>query len=399
MHTPRSRVIARLSGVTRGSDGRLTCERLRSRPRRSAGGEDPRRTRPAWAPSAWATWGCPLSVEFAAAGLPVTGFDLAAEKVDAVNAATSYIKDVPTERLAALVRAGRLRRQRGLRRLGRVRRGHHLRAHAAQQDQGPRPLHGRGGRASRSPRACGPGQLVVLESTTYPGTTEELILPLLAERGLKVGESLLPGLLARARGPGQRRASTRATRPRSSAASPPPARAWRRRSTRKAIETVDPRLLHARRRDGQAAGEHVPQREHRPGERGGAHVRPAGRRRVGGHRRRGHQAVRLHALLSRARAWAGTASPSTPSTSPGSSRPSTTAPASSSWPARSTPRCPSTSCERVADALNDREKSVKGSRVLVLGVAYKRDVDDVRESPALDILPLLREPGRPRQLQ
>jgi UDP-N-acetyl-D-glucosamine dehydrogenase len=48
---------------------------------------------------------------------------------------------------------------------------------------------------------------------------------------------------------------------------------------------------------------------------------------------------------------------------------------------------------RVADALNDRERSVKGSRILVLGVSYKRDVDDVRESPALDILRLLENRG------
>jgi UDP-N-acetyl-D-glucosamine dehydrogenase len=49
--------------------------------------------------------------------------------------------------------------------------------------------------------------------------------------------------------------------------------------------------------------------------------------------------------------------------------------------------------QRVADALNDREKSVKGSRILILGVAYKRDVDDVRESPALDIIKLLESRG------
>ena len=47
----------------------------------------------------------------------------------------------------------------------------------------------------------------------------------------------------------------------------------------------------------------------------------------------------------------------------------------------------------MADALNDREKSVKGSRILVLGVTYKRDVDDVRESPALDILRILESRG------
>ena len=50
-------------------------------------------------------------------------------------------------------------------------------------------------------------------------------------------------------------------------------------------------------------------------------------------------------------------------------------------------------CARVSQALNEREKAVKGSRVLVLGVAYKRDVDDVRESPALDVMRLLEEAG------
>jgi UDP-N-acetyl-D-glucosamine dehydrogenase len=48
---------------------------------------------------------------------------------------------------------------------------------------------------------------------------------------------------------------------------------------------------------------------------------------------------------------------------------------------------------KVQDALNEASKAVKGSRVLVLGVAYKRDVSDLRESPALDILHHLREMG------
>ncbi len=49
--------------------------------------------------------------------------------------------------------------------------------------------------------------------------------------------------------------------------------------------------------------------------------------------------------------------------------------------------------DRVQDALNDARKPIKGSRVLVLGVAYKKDIDDVRESPALDIIELLHEKG------
>jgi UDP-N-acetyl-D-glucosamine dehydrogenase len=49
--------------------------------------------------------------------------------------------------------------------------------------------------------------------------------------------------------------------------------------------------------------------------------------------------------------------------------------------------------QKVADALNEVRKAVRGSRVLVLGVAYKRDIDDVRESPALDVIRLLEERG------
>jgi UDP-N-acetyl-D-glucosamine dehydrogenase len=49
--------------------------------------------------------------------------------------------------------------------------------------------------------------------------------------------------------------------------------------------------------------------------------------------------------------------------------------------------------EKVAQALNERIKPVKGSRILVLGVAYKRDIDDMRESPALDVIRLLEESG------
>jgi UDP-N-acetyl-D-glucosamine dehydrogenase len=47
----------------------------------------------------------------------------------------------------------------------------------------------------------------------------------------------------------------------------------------------------------------------------------------------------------------------------------------------------------VSDCLNDEKKAVNGSRILILGVAYKGDVDDVRESPALDVLQLLVERG------
>jgi UDP-N-acetyl-D-glucosamine dehydrogenase len=49
--------------------------------------------------------------------------------------------------------------------------------------------------------------------------------------------------------------------------------------------------------------------------------------------------------------------------------------------------------DKVTDALNDAAKAVRGSRIVVLGVAYKRNVNDVRESPALDVIELLRQKG------
>src|SRR5690606_33518043 len=48
---------------------------------------------------------------------------------------------------------------------------------------------------------------------------------------------------------------------------------------------------------------------------------------------------------------------------------------------------------KIADALNDRQKSLKGSRILALGIAYKRDVDDMRESPSVLVMEILRDRG------
>ena len=97
--------------------------------------------------------------------------------------------------------------------------------------------------------------------------------------------------------------------------------------------------FHAGGRDGQAAGKHLPHDQHRAGQRDRPDVRPHGHQRVGSDRRRGHQAVRLHAVLSRAPGWAATAFRSIRSIFPG--RPSRRASrrASSNWRATSTARC------------------------------------------------------------
>jgi UDP-N-acetyl-D-glucosamine dehydrogenase len=131
--------------------------------------------------------GLPLGVEFARAGFRVTGIDVTASKVARVNAGDSYVLDVPSETLAPLVSAGKLEATCDF-------------SVVKQLDTidicVPTPL-----RKSKDPdmsyidAACRkvaeyihPGMLIVLESTTYPGTTDEFVLPMLEKTGLRVGE-------------------------------------------------------------------------------------------------------------------------------------------------------------------------------------------------------------------
>ena len=131
--------------------------------------------------------GLPLAIEFAKAGFCVTGIDLDSEKIAALNCGESHIPDVPSSMVTNLVTAG------------------HYRA-ATEMDVlaecdvviicVPTPL-----RKAKDPdisfvlsaatevnRRLRPGQLIILESTTYPGTTEEMLLPMFSEGGLKIGQ-------------------------------------------------------------------------------------------------------------------------------------------------------------------------------------------------------------------
>jgi UDP-N-acetyl-D-glucosamine dehydrogenase len=131
--------------------------------------------------------GLPLAVEFAKAGFFVTGIDVLQHKVDAINRGESYIQDIPTEVLRPLVESGHIKATSDF-------------AAVADLDTiniaVPTPL-----RKTKDPdmtfidSACTEigrhfkaGKLVILESTTYPGTTEEVVLPMLAQDGLRVGE-------------------------------------------------------------------------------------------------------------------------------------------------------------------------------------------------------------------
>ena len=130
--------------------------------------------------------GLPLAVAFAGAGFRVLGFDIRQHNVDSVNRGESYIADVSNESLAAAVTAGRLEATTDQGRLGEA---------DAICICVPTPL-----TATKDPdlsyviseseeiaKRLRPGQLVVLESTTYPGTTRGIILPRLESSGLRCG--------------------------------------------------------------------------------------------------------------------------------------------------------------------------------------------------------------------
>src|SRR5579872_3027372 len=131
--------------------------------------------------------GLPLAVEFAKAGFDVTGIDLSDSKVGRINAGESYVGDITSAALGALVKSGKLKATTDF---------------SAIRDLDtidicvPTPL-----RKTKDPdmsyivSACQEiakyfraGMLVILESTTYPGTTDELVLPMLEQGGLKVGQ-------------------------------------------------------------------------------------------------------------------------------------------------------------------------------------------------------------------
>ena len=132
--------------------------------------------------------GLPLMMEFARAGFAVTGFDTDEKKIDALNSGRSYITYIPSEDVARLRAAKKLSATGDLRALSQV---------DAVIICVPTPLTERKEpdlryveQTSRTiSRHLQKGQLIVLESTTYPGTTDELVLPILEESGLKVGQS------------------------------------------------------------------------------------------------------------------------------------------------------------------------------------------------------------------
>jgi len=130
--------------------------------------------------------GLPLATAFARAGFRTTGVEISQPKVDSITAGRSYIPDVPDDDLAPHVQAGRLTATSDYDALRQVDAMFICVPTPYDAQRAPDLSYIRAASESIRPRLR-PGQLVVLQSTTYPGTTEEVVQPILEQSGLKAG--------------------------------------------------------------------------------------------------------------------------------------------------------------------------------------------------------------------
>ena len=334
--------------------------------------------------------GLPLAVEFAAAGFEVWGIDLQAGKVDAINRGESYIPDVETKRLNGLVKEGRLRATTDysmLKELDTV------------SICVPTPL-----RKTKDPdvsfivdsveeiaKYLHPQQLVILESTTYPGTTEELILPKLQSTGLEVGKDFFLAFSPERVDPGNAVHTTK--------------------NIPKVVGGVTPQCTEMAAAFYQSCLSHVvPVSSTRVAEMVKLLENTFRSVNIG---LVNEMALMCHKLgvdvwevIDAAASKPFGFMPFYPGPGLGGHC-IPIDPFYLSWKAKQTgfearfielagqvnSSMPYHIVTIVTEVLNDREKSLRGSNILVLGVAYKRDVDDVRESPAIDIIEMLLAKG------
>jgi len=334
--------------------------------------------------------GLPLAVEFAQAGFRVVGIDVDERKVRSVNGGVSHIEDVSTDTLKPLVRDGLIRAQADYKGCGKL---------DAILIAVPTPL-----RKTKDPDisyivasldAIAPqvraGQLIILESTTYPGTTDEVMRPVLEAGGLKVGRDIFLAFSPERVDPGNKLYQTKNT-PKVVGGTTPLCTRAAALLYGQAIEHVHPvsstqsaemiKLLENTFRavniglvneialmceklgldvweviDGAATKPFGFMRFY-PGPGIGGHCIPLDPHYLAWKLRTLNYSARFIELASEING-----------------------------------HMPEVVVRRASAMLNDAKKSVKGSKIFVLGVAYKKDTGDVRESPALDVIRLLQEEG------
>ena len=334
--------------------------------------------------------GLPLLAEFAGSGFQATGFEVDENKAAQINAGESYIGDVNSSIIRDHVASKRLRATTNF---------DHLKDCDAVIICVPTPL-----RKTKEPdvsyilaaaeeikQRLHQGQLIILESTTYPGTTDEVLLPMFEETGLKLDSDFLLAFSPERVDPGNPEFQTHNIPKVVGGVTPDSTEAAahlysqivkdvhavssaRVAETAKLLENTFravnigmanemARLCYALNIDTwevirAAATKPFGFMPFYPGPGIGGHCIPLDPHYLS-------WKARQHGFDSR---FIGLAE-------------------------EVNSRMPEHVVQLVADGLNDESKSMKGSRILLLGVAYKKDIDDVRESPALSIIDRLRARG------
>ena len=241
--------------------------------------------------------GLPLAVAFCEAGHDVIGVDVDPRKVGALKARGELHRGrARTSRFAAI--SERLSPTRRFAELSRCDAVIVARTHAADEEPRAGPQRAPGGHAARSRPCSSAASSIVVESTTYPGTTREQVVPLLEESGLDGRRRVQRGLLAgadrsrahrlhHAKHPEGGRRATAVCQERAVAL------------YEQVCDHVVPGLDTRGRRAHEAARERLPLGEHRARERARDALRPHGDRHLGGRERGFDQALRLHALRAR----------------------------------------------------------------------------------------------------
>ena len=334
--------------------------------------------------------GLPLAVEFAKAGFSVTGIDVQESKVAKLNAGESYVQDVPNEALRPLVESQKF---------------HATTDFTVVADLDtiniavPTPL-----RKTKDPdmsfivSACqeiakcfGPGKLVILESTTYPGTTDELVLPMLERPGLQVGEQFFLCFSPERVDPGNPQFQT-ANIPKVVGGITPACTRLGALFYSRALEKVVPV-------SSTRVAEMVKLLENtfRMINIGLANEIALMCDRMG---------INVWEVIEAAATKPFGFMPFYPGPGLGGHC-IPIDPFYLSWKTKQAGiearfielagyingQMPHFVVDKIQNALNDQSKALKGSHVHILGVAYKRNIDDVRESPALDIILLLERRG------
>ena len=334
--------------------------------------------------------GLPLAVEFAKAGFSVTGIEVQDSKASLVNAGKSYVPDVPEETLAALVKDAKIRATTDFSVISDL---------DTVNICVPTPL-----RKTKDPDmsyvsdACQaisghlhPGMLVILESTTYPGTTEEFVLPMLERENLRVGREFFLCFSPERVDPGNPTYKT-SNIPKVVGGVTPACTEMGTLFYSQALEQVVPVST-------TQVAEMVKLLENtfRMINIGLANEMALMCDRIG---------INVWEVIEAAATKPFGFMPFYPGPGLGGHC-IPIDPFYLSWKTRQAGiearfielagyingQMPLFVVEKVQNALNDQTKPVRGSHIHILGMAYKRDIDDVRESPALDIAHLLLRRG------